>query len=284
VNRARHTAFELFLFRTGHLFVENPAFLVAFAVRFLFALRFGITELSESRIGAMRIIGRNAAQTLRSFTRGVVPVLVTGIILGYVIHQAGSAAGGTVHVLFDSLLMARILRDLLPLATALIVAARAGSAIAGEFAAIPAMRIREDARWPRDRFQWSDSEIYREVTPHVTATGVTAALFNLILVACVLAGYVSSDVRGSSPDIGQALAYASLPGFREPILAGTLRAAACGILIGLVASGFGIRASEEYASRTAQMYAFHDAIWESIVTSLIFCFALIGTGIVAQAS
>jgi ABC-type transporter Mla maintaining outer membrane lipid asymmetry permease subunit MlaE len=277
----RHSPLSRFLFRTGHLFVENPGFLIAFTVRFFGSLRFIIIELSETPAGALRIAKRNGRQTARAFLRGIVPVLLAGFLLGYLIHDIASSLGGTVHVLFDSLLMTHILREILPLATALIVAGRAGSAIAGKFAVAPAMRMRQDAAQPNDRVVWSDRDIYTEAMPQVTATVVTAAIFYGVLVACVLAGYVPSDIRGASPGLKEAFLYASLPRFSSSIGGGAWRAALCGLFIGIVACGFGVRASEEFTSRTSQMFELHNAIWESIITSLTLCLGLIGSCLIA---
>jgi ABC-type transporter Mla maintaining outer membrane lipid asymmetry permease subunit MlaE len=279
-----HSPLSRFLFRTGHLFVENPGFLAAFTVRFVGSLRFVFSEMGEFPAGLLHIVQRNSAQTLKAFVRGIVPVLLAGLLLGYLIHDVASGPGGTVHLLFDSLLMGHILRELLPLATALIVAGRAGSAIAGKFAVAPAMRIRSDASQLDELYRVTDRDIYREVVPQVTATGATAGIFYGVLVGCVLAGYVPSDVRGATPHPGEILMYASLPRFWNPIVGGAWRAAACGVIIGVVACAFGIRASEEFTSRTAQMFELHNAIWESIITSLTLCLGLIGSGLLATSS
>ena len=280
----KHSALSRFLFRTGHLFVENPGFLIAFTVRFIGSLRFIILEFSESPAGAFHLAKRNGKQIARAFLRGIVPVLLTGFLTGYLIHNIASGLGGTVHVLFDSLLMTHILKEILPLVTALIVAGRAGSAIAGKFAAAPAMLIRPAASQSNDQIRWTDRKVYDEVVPQVTATVVTATLFYGVLVACVLAGYVPSDVRGASPHFTEMLMYGSLPPYSSDIGGGAWRVAVCGLFIGVVSSAFGIRASEEFTSRTSQMFELHNAIWESTITSLTLCLGLVGSCLIATTS
>jgi ABC-type transporter Mla maintaining outer membrane lipid asymmetry permease subunit MlaE len=274
MNGSKNSFVAKFFYRTGHLFVENPFSIMSFVLRLLLSLRYLITELSESPYGIFYVLGRVVRQFWRAFLRGIVPILMVGVLFGCLMNAVASRVGGTIHLLFDALLIKYILGILLPLTIAVVVAARSGSAIAGRFASMPAMHLRNDPE-RESIFYFSERDIYREVVPQLAATTFTAALFYIVIVACALLGYVSSNIRGVQLDLAGAALYANFPEHREMIIAGLWRSLGCGFIIGGVASAFGIQASEEFTSRRNEMFELHDAIWESIVTSLVLCAVLL---------
>jgi hypothetical protein len=275
MSRTHPNAAERVLYRTGHIFVENPRSVARFLWRLARLQRHVFRELGASRKGAFAILWRVAQHSAGAFLRGVAPVLALGVLLWYVMRSLAASAGGLMHIVFDALLMDIILRDLLPVATAVIVAARSGASIAGRFASAPVTHARGEGR--TDDFTFDDVFLYKETQRQLISTILTSALFYLMLVCCVLLGYVSSGVHAPQLDFAAVRAYAGDPARQALIINGILTVGLFGAIVAVVASALGIQAAEEFTSADEEVFELHTAIWESTAGSLALCILIAAT-------
>ena len=263
-----------FLFRTGHLFAENPFSIIRFLWRLGSLQRYLYREIRESPFGLLNVLGRIARQVWGGFLRGIVPVLLLGLLFGYLMNQTAGQLGGTIQLLFDSLLMQYVLRDLLVLATAVVIASRPGASIAGRFASAPAM-ARRRGTVDGELFRFDERYLYKETQSQLIATIVTAGMFYLILVYCVLIGYVTADLRGVHLGFREVAQYIRSASSAPFIITGFWHVLLCGAITGVVASAFGIKAAEDFASGEDENFELHTAIWESTMTSIAVSAAVI---------
>lgn len=260
------------LYRLGHLFGENPISLLKFGWRFILTFKYLLTDLAESPTAAFKLIWYNLRMATQAFLQGLLVVAALGALLGYIVNQTAANIGGVLQFVFDSVVLRSVFKDILPLIIAIVVAGKAGASIASRFASYPFVQKRHDYQ-TQPVFTFSDEEVYREVVPQLTATVITSIVFYLIILACVVMGYVSSDVRGFH--LGESLKegwhFIQTGLYGATIEGGMLRAAIFGFIIAFIAAALGIQASEEFTSRREEPYELHNAVWESASISISLC-------------
>jgi len=247
--------------RTGQLWVTNVGVLFAFGVRLLRATGAGLAEIG-SRGGAVRVARLTIGQTFRTLSRGALDVLLLGTVLGLGLRTVVDELG-VIRPLFESAFLPPFIRSGLPLGLAVLVAARSGAPLSLQLAIRPLTHGLEDPYGER-------SELNAQVLPHLVAAPITTALFFLVGLAFVMIGYTFD---GSSLHWPLAMDYYTT--FLVEVVAGSWRSMLFGFVVAYVASAFGVEAAERRPADLTKA-KFHDAAWESTVTSIFICTLVTG--------
>lgn len=250
------------LWRVGHVWVENPVSLVTFGWRLARSLVFGFAELGSPR-GA-RLVGIGLQQTFKTFFRGVFPVAGLGLALGLGVGTVTSGLGLALRPVFDATVLVVLVRDALPLGLAVFLSARTGSPIAAKLATIP---VTHDA----PRIVFTARHLQEQVVPHLLAALATSVAFFVILAYASIAGYATGGSLAQLP-YAETLSFARR--LTDPIGQGVLKAALFGGVVVYVAAALGVQTAERFLARDDTSGDLHYAIWESTVTSVVVCTVL----------
>ncbi len=246
---------------TRRIWWYNPQDLVLFGPRLLRAIPDGgwLAALF-SRRGAR-------GQIPRTFVRGIGPVVLLGIAVGLGLGVVADRFGMILLPLVEQTFVLAMVRDGMPLILALLLTARTGASVAA--------RLGDNRQTRFDQEHANSPELVGGVVPHLLAGAVTAWLFYWAAIVFLIAGYRSGG------DPGDLLANVVAGGFfpldQERELSqsgadGAAKAALFGFIIAYVSSALGISANERsYASERARAEALQDAVWESGLTSIVFC-------------
>jgi ABC-type transporter Mla maintaining outer membrane lipid asymmetry permease subunit MlaE len=246
--------------RFGRFWRTNPHDLARFGSRLARALPAARwSPLILSRDGA-------ASQTVRTFARGLGPVLLLGITLGLGFGSVADRFGMLLRPLVDETFLLAMVRDGMPLILSLLLTARTGASVAA--------RLGDDRQTPFGGGPASAPQLVRSSLPHLVAGPITAWLFYQIATALLLAGYQSG---GDPGDLAGALADIGFPLHPDLALGGAVaeggaKTALFGFVIAYVSSALGIAANERSYDRPKdRAIGLQDAVWESGVTSIIVC-------------
>ena len=226
-------------------------------------------------LGASATPGKRAAQVSREVTlqqialtgvNGLPFVTTTALVLGATtMIQTRAAAPGVPGELMGQILAAVVLRELAPLLTALIVAARSGAAMATEVGT-----MRANLEWDGLASMGVDPARY-VVRPRLLASIVGVLVLTVYFSVLVIAStFLASFVLGAPPldgmrhGLGQALGLSDLLLF-------LIRGVGCGTLVGWLCCHFGMQvqsSATEVPALTGQ------AVMYSALSCVIFNFAV----------
>lgn len=272
-----------FIERVGHLWIENPARLVMFALELL---RAPVQARNEARRTTLLILLRNIARQIgRTLLRSMIPVLTFGAVLGLAIGAVVGGFGDLVRTFIDTFALRVIYQLVLPILVMIILLARVGSAIAGRLSMYSlAYRARTAAQPKADiadaapgTSYMSARELLAEVLPLILATVITAGISYWLLALWLMAGYMSD---GLPSQILQVLAPSNWSSFGDfiqaktlgPVLwAGTWWSLGFGVAIAYVAAALGTAAGERISNGSAEPTDYYDAVWESGAMTLLIC-------------
>ena len=242
--------------RIGQVWVANVGVLFTFGLRLATAVGPGLAEIG-SRAGARRVVGLTFRQVFKTLSRGALDVLLIGTVLGLGLRTVVNELG-IVRPIFESAFLPTFIRGGLPLGLAVLVAARSGAPLSFMLA------IRPLTHGESDPYRASD-DLNRAVLPHLVSVPVTSALFFLGGQLFLMIGYTFD---GSSLHWPLAIDY--YRAFLYEIVAGSWRATLFGFIVAFVACGIGVEAAERRPADLVDSN-FHDAAWESTVTSIVIC-------------
>lgn len=258
------TAIQRYFERIGHVWVENPVSLISFGFRLGGSLVYSLNEIGSQLW--WKFFSRLLKQTLRAFFRGIFLVLAIGIVSGMGVGLIYSELGQTTKPIFDQIVLVPLLRDILPMALAIIITARAGATIAAKFASYAVLKEKEQWIFTKDEFQ-------KEVIPQIFATMVTSGFFFVVTCTTILIGYFTEGLF-QSMNLYDLQEVVQLNELSQLLYAGFWKSIIFGMIIAYVASAFGIQASESFVSSEEETYDLHYAVWESSVTSIFICLIL----------
>jgi ABC-type transporter Mla maintaining outer membrane lipid asymmetry permease subunit MlaE len=240
----------------------NPLVLLAFGLRLgraVFAV--GVRPRFPSPIA----LGR---QVLRTFFRGIAPVVALGFAVGLGLGAVADRFGVLLLPLVEQTFVLAMVRDGMPLILALLLTARSGASVA--------TRLGDDRQTSFKTGRADAQELLTACLPHLLAGAVTGWVYSRLASALVVAGYHS---RGNPWDlVDDFLASISSPLDPELPLDRVLgeasgKTALFGLIVAYVACGLGIAANEEGRKLPAKerAVALQDGVWESGVTAVIMC-------------
>lgn len=244
-----------FLERLAHVWVENPLMVLRFWVDTVLSVPRLLAEFGSRRAGAFLL--RILKQAAKAVFRGLALAAAVGVVAGLGLGALGRSAGALTRPLLDEVLMVVVLRDLLPVAVALVVAARAGSAVATKLA------LRPTTGMPH----WATPFPWREVAPHLFAGGLSAPVFHLLIAFAAVAGYLAA---GEWLPSAASETIAGLSGtWGEALGSGLVRSAVFGVLAISVAAALGTASAERRGQTDRIQYEPYRPAWESTVTSVL---------------
>ena len=257
------------LARVGHLWVENPWYLLGLFFRFFATdadkatLLFSTAE--QKRSGYLR-------QTARSFMRTIFPIIGIGIIAGVILGNLGAELGLITQRIFEDAAFSILLRDVLPLILSVTLIARFGSSIAAKFSFLKVTRSyipSNEEEVPRI----SSKQLRRLVTPYIVSGMLTCIPFYLCIVWFAISGYVNEGaVRLIS--IRETRDFLTQQNLTDSFMKGGALSIVYGGVIAYISSGIGI----EYAEKTIYDGQTEDdnyyAVWESSAFSLLVCITI----------
>ncbi len=247
------------LWRIGHLWIENPLSLATFSLRLVRSLAYWFADLGSRR--AAEVVWIGVRQTFKTLLRGILAVMALGLAFGIGLGIVTSGLGSALRPIFDDTVMAVVIRDASPLGLAVFLSARTGGTIAAKLAMVPLLQDEPTVFFSPQRLQ-------QQVVPNLLAALVTSGVFYVVLASCILGGYASNGVLGRLPH-ADTLAFARA--LSAPFAFGAVKAILFGGIVVYVASAFGVQAAERYISREKEARDLHYAVWESTVTSVLVC-------------
>lgn len=242
--------------RTGQVWVTNIGVLVSFGLRLAAATGEGLAEIG-SRGGVVRVTKLTLGQIFGTLSRGALDVLLLGTVLGLGLRTAVDQLG-FLRPIFESVVMPIFIRGALPLGLAILVAARSGAPVSLRLAIRP---LTHGIEHPYK----NNYDLNTQVLPYLVAVPITTALFFLVGQFFLMIGYTFD---GSTLHWPLAVDYYTT--FLTPVVAGSWRAMLFGFIVAFVACALGVEAAERRPSNPAES-RFHDAAWESTVTSIFIC-------------
>jgi ABC-type transporter Mla maintaining outer membrane lipid asymmetry permease subunit MlaE len=207
------------------------------------------------------------SQTLRTFLRGITPVVFVGFAVGLGLGAVADRFGVVLQPLAEQTFVLAMVRDGMPLILALLLAARSGASVAA--------RLGDDRQTRFATGLADERELLTTTVPHLVAGAATGWIFSRIAGPLVVAGYRS---QGSVAELVDGfLESVSLPLDPElpmdrAVADASTKTALFGFIIAFVASGLGIAANEApNRSPRQRAIALQDTVWESGVTAIILC-------------
>lgn len=246
---------------TRRIWWYNSRDLVSFGPRLGRAIPGGATwSTLASRQGAL-------GQCVRTFVRGIGPVVLLGIAIGLGLGVIADRFGMILLPLVEQTFVLAMVRDGMPLILALLLTARTGASVAA--------RLGDNRQTRFEQGHANSRELVASVVPHLIAGAVTSYAFYRVAILLLIAGYRSG---GDPWDLLTELVAGGLfPLDHEPELGpsaadGGAKAGLYGFIIAYVSSAMGISANERsYQSDRERAEALQDAVWESGLTSIVVC-------------
>lgn len=231
---------------------------------------------------AGRWIALSLRQFGKTFLRGLLAVVLLGILFGVGVGRVSGGPGGLLEAFIEERLLPQVLRFGTPLALAVLLTARTATTLAAKFSDTGDARPERPEADPRRPavFAWV-------VWPHLVAGAATGVTFYLLLAWLLAAGYAAAGSLSAMPS-----QWASLTLWRSDAMWGAAAAFLCGLTVAHVGVAFGL--ADRYGAQFEEAELgsgqdtrappgvslprppSHYVIWESFVGAVVFCVLVTG--------